>query len=294
MRFSTLVLALLVLVACQPVPRPFEANPGTPNELLVLADSRGIMVLPVADAPPATAQKLATEMAAALIDRNVPAFVNGGNRSSMILAGEVIDPGRDAIIAWTLFNPKGEEVARHDQSIEGTPVDLWAVAEPELMARLAATSAPSIAKFVQNETVREIKAPPIFVGDVRGTNERDAIRLQVSLRQALRSQGARVANSATDETLVATADVVITPLPDDQSEVAIAWVVKDPFETQIGKIDQASPIDRSVIETQWGDLARQAGIAAATGMVRLISQIDWSKGFVPPGPESGKPNGESR
>lgn len=294
MRFSTLVLALLVLVACQPVPRPFEANHETPNALLQLADSRGIMVLPVADAPPATARMLASEMAAALIDRNVPAFVQGGNRSSMILAGEVIDPGRDAIIAWILFNPKGEEVARHDQSIEGTPVNLWAVADPELMARLATSAAPSIAEFVQNETVREIKAPPIFVGAVRGTNERDATRLQASLRQALRSQGARVANNATSETLVATADVVITPLPDDRSEVAIAWVVKDPFETQIGKIDQASPIERAVIETQWGDLARQAGVAAAAGIVRLISQIDWSQGFVPPKPESGKPNSESR
>lgn len=289
MRCSTLVVALLVLVACQPIPRPFEADHAAPNELLQLVDSRGIMVLPVADAPPETAQKLAAEMAAALIDRNVPAFVNGGNRSSMILSGEVIDPGRDAIIAWTLFGPKGEEVARHDQSIEGTPVNLWAKADPELMASLAKTAAPSIAKFVQNETVHEIKAPPIFVGEVRGTNEHDAIRLQASLRQALRSQGARVANTATNETLVATADVMITPLRDDRSEVAIAWVVKDPFETQIGKIDQASPIKRAVIEKQWGDLARQAGVAAAAGMVQLISQIDWSKGFVRPEPESAKP-----
>lgn len=294
MRFSLLVLALLVLVGCQPLPRPFEANHETPNELLQLSDSRGIMVLPVADAPPDTAQKLASEMALALIERNVPAFVQGGNRSSMILSGEVIDPGRDAIIAWTLFDPKGEEVDRYDQTLEGTPVNLWAVADPELMASLAAAAAPAIARFIQDETVREIQAPAIFVGAVRGTNERDAIRLQASLRQALRSQGARVANAATNETLVATADVEITPLPDERSEVAIAWIVKDPFETQIGKIDQASPIERAVIANQWGDLARQAGVAAAAGMVRLISQIDWSQGFVQPGAESGKQKGESR
>jgi len=293
-RYRFLVLAILVLAACQPIPRPFEADREAPNALLNLADSRGIMVLPVADAPPATAEKLAQAMATALIDRNVPAFVGTSNRSSMILAGEVIDPGRDAIIAWTLLNPAGDEVARHDQSIEGTPIDRWAIADPDLMASLAAGAAPSIAEFVQDEPIREIQAPPIFVGPVSGTNERDAIRLQAALRQALRSQGARLATAASGETLVATASVTITPLPGTRQEVAIVWSVNDPFGTQIGKIDQASPIEQSIIEQQWGDLARQAGIAAASGMTQLISQIDWSQGFVPPEPESGEPERESR
>ncbi len=294
MRYSLLVLAFVVLSACQPIPRPFEADRQAPNALLNLADSRGIMILPVADAPPATAEKLAAAMAEALIERNVPAFVGTSNRSSKILAGEVIDPGRDAIIAWTLFDPAGEEIARHDQNIEGTPIALWAIADPELMARMAARAAPALAEFVQEEAVQEIQSPPLFVGAVLGTSEPEAIRLQASLRQALHSQGARLTNTASSEALVATADVTITPLQGTRSEVAIVWTVKDPFGTQIGKIDQASPIEQSVIEQQWGDLARQAGIAAAAGIVKLISQIDWSQGFVPPEPESGRPERESR
>lgn len=288
------MLALLVLTACQPVPRPFEAGREAPNALLTLADSRGIMVLPVADAPPATAEKLAVAMAAALIDRNVPAFVGTSNRSSMILTGEVIDPGRDAIIAWTLFDPAGTEVARHDQSIEGTPIDRWAVADAELMASLSARAAPAIAEFVQDEPVREVQAPPLFVGAVRGTNAADATRLRAALRQALRHQGARLATAESQETLVASADVTITPLADTRREVAIVWTVRDPFGIQIGKVDQASPIEASVIAQQWGDLARQAGIAAASGITRLISQIDWSEGFLPPARESGPPARESR
>lgn len=294
MRYSLVVLAFVVLSACQPIPRPFEADRQTPNALLNLPDSRGIMILPVADAPPATAERLAAAMAEALIERNVPAFVGTSNRSSKILAGEVIDPGRDAIIAWTLFDPAGEEIARHDQSIEGTPINLWAIADPDLMTRMAARAAPAIAEFVQDEPVREIQSPPIYVGAVLGTGEPDAMRLQASLRQALRGQGARLATAASRETLLATADVRITPLQDTRSEVAIVWTVKDPFGTEIGKIDQASPIEQSVIEQQWGDLARQAGVAAAAGIMKLISQIDWSQGFVPPGPDSGGPGRESR
>lgn len=294
MHYRILALALLVLTACQPVPRPFEADREAPNALLNLADSRGIIVLPVADAPPMTAEKLARAMTSALIDRNVPAFVGTSNRSSMILAGEVIDPGRDAIIAWTLFDPAGDEVARHNQSIEGTPIDLWAIADPDLMASLAARAAPAIAEFVQDEPVREVQAPPVFVGEVRGINPADATRLQAALRQALRRQGARLATAASDETLIATADITITPLPDTRREVAIVWTVNDPFGSQIGKIDQASPVEQTVIAQQWGDLARQAGIAAAAGITRLISQIDWSEGFLPPERESGPPVSESR
>ena len=295
MRSRILILAVAFLVACQPVPRPFEGGRETPNELLKLSDSRGIMVLPVSDAPPATAEKLAAEMAAALIEQNIPASVASGNHSSLTLASQVIDPGRDAMIAWTLFDAGGKKVARHEQIIEGTPIDLWAVADPDLMARLAGEAAPEIAVVVQGESVVEVRAPPIFVGDVSGTNEKDTIRLQAALRQALRRLGARIANAPSPQTLVASANVAINPLSEDQSEGAITWAVRDPFGTEIGKIEQASLIARNVIAQEWGSVARQAGIAAAAGIIELISQIDWSQGFVPPAPnartqsQSGEP-----
>jgi len=281
-----LVLAILVLTACQPVPRPFEAGRETPNALLQLSDTSGVTVLPVADAPPATARKLAEEMAASLIARNVPAFVTGGNRSSLLLSGEVIDPGRDAKIVWTLYDSTGEELARHDQIIEGTPIDRWAAADPELMAQLAGEAAPAIAVFIQGEAVPEVLVPPIFVGAVSGGKDVDTIRLETALRQALRQQGARLASLPSPETLVASATVQITPLSDARSEVAITWAIRDPYGTEIGKIDQASPFPREALATEWGNISRQAGIAAAAGIVELVSQIDWSQGFIPQDPKT--------
>ena len=60
-RFSFLSSVLMALVACQPVPRPFEADRKAPNTLLQQADFRGIRVLPIADAPPANGRKAGTE-----------------------------------------------------------------------------------------------------------------------------------------------------------------------------------------------------------------------------------------
>jgi hypothetical protein len=281
-RFSVLILLVMALAGCQPVPRPFDDVRKSPNDLLKLSDTRGIMVLPVTDAPPNTARELAAQMAAALIKQNLPAFVSGASRSSMVLSSAVIDPGRDAVIGWTLVDPDGKEIGRHEQILEGTPVELWARADPELMTTLANIAAPSIAVMVQDEQVHEVFAPPVFVGDVRGTNPRDTIRLQSALRRALRGLGTRVATARSDKTLVATANVAITPLPKDQREVAIAWAVSDPFGTEVGKIEQASPFSRTAVEQKWGQLAREAGVAAAAGIKQLISQIDWSKGFLPP------------
>ena len=275
-------LLLALLVACQPVPRVFERAPDRDNDLLRLSDTPGIMVEPVTDAPPAAARGLAREMVAALIDRDVPAYMGSRNRSSMILAGRVIDPGRDAHIAWVLSNPAGDEVGRYEQSIEGTPIDPWARGDVDMMAAFAGNAAPRIAGFIQEEVKAEVVTPAIYVGTVEGAPEGGATRLQAALRQGLRRMGARVAVDPSDETLTARATVRMTPMDGDRVEVAIGWAVADPFGVEIGRIDQASPFSRRVVENSWGELAREAGLAAAAGMVELVSQIDWRDGFVRP------------
>lgn len=289
MRFSLLLPLLVVLTACQPVPRVFERAPDSENRLLRLSDSRGILVRPVVDAPAATAEGLASKVVEALIERDVPAFRSSRNRSSMILTGTVVDPGRDAHIAWVLHDPQGEEVGRFEQSIEGTPIEPWAQADPALMEAFAAGAAPQIAAYIQEDVKAEVVTPAIYVGTVSGAPENGGPRLQAALRQGLRRLGARVATTPSDKTLVATADVRVTPMPDDRLEVAIAWAVSDPFGVEIGKIDQASPFAKNVVENSWGELAREAGLAAAAGMVDLVSRIDWRDGFV--APETGKDDG---
>ena len=282
MRFSLLLPLLVLLTACQPVPRVFERPPGSENGLLRLSDSRGILVQPVIDAPAATADGLAREMVEALIKQDVPAFRRSRNQSSMILTGTVIDPGRDAHIAWILYDPSGAEVGHYEQNIEGTPIEPWALAEPELMAAFATKAAPKIAAYIQDDVKSEVVTPAIYVGTASGAPANGGMRLQAALRQGLRRLGARVAVTPGDETLTATAEVRMTPITEERTEVAIAWVVADPFGAEIGKIEQASPFANGVIENRWGDLAREAGLAAAAGLVDLVSRIDWRDGFVAP------------
>jgi hypothetical protein len=288
-RFSLLLPLLIVLTACQPVPRVFERAPDSDNGLLRLSDSRGILVHPVVDAPAATADGLAREMVEALIERDIPAFRSNRNRSSMVLIGTVVDPGRDANIAWVLLDPLGEVVGRYEQSIEGTPIEPWVQAEPDLMATFAAGAAPRIAAYIQDDAKAEVVTPAIYVSKVSGAPTNGGTRLQAALRQGLRRLGAFVATAPSDKILMATAEVRVTPLTDERVEVAIAWTVADPFGAEIGKIEQASSFAKSVVENNWGELAGEAGLAAAAGMVDLVSRIDWRDGFV--APKTGKDDG---
>lgn len=275
------------MAACQPVPRPFEHDRASaPNELLQLSDAGGIRVQAVESAPPETAERLADEMVAALIKQNVPAFRSGGNRTSLVLTSRVVDPGQDAHIAWKLFDPEGVEVGSYNLVLEGTPIAPWANADPDLMASMAQAAAEPISRFVQHERVAEVQAPPIYVGDIRGANEQQSLRLRTALRQSLRSLGTRLSNVAGPDALIASADVKFTQLADAMSEVAIVWRIHDPYGTEIGKIDQASPVPEKLVTEQWGTLARQAGLAAAAGITEVVSRIDWSEGFLPPAPET--------
>ena len=94
--------------------------------------------------------------------------------------------------------------------------------------------------------------------------------------------GARVALEPNAETLYASATVRVTPLAGQRAEVTINWTLVDPFGIKIGRIKQSSPFTRSIIENSWGELAQEAGLAAAAGMANLVAQIDWRYGFVVP------------
>ena len=72
MRFS-LFIALAVLAACQPVPKPFSHGGAPSNELLQLADAQVITVLPVTDRAGVPLEALTRQMVDARHEQTVPA-----------------------------------------------------------------------------------------------------------------------------------------------------------------------------------------------------------------------------
>ena len=289
-RFLLPLLLVATLAACQPVPRPFSHGGAPPAELLDIPGPRGIVVLPVADAPPGTADALARAMVSRLIDAGIPAFVGRGNRSSLFLLGQVVDPGSEAHIAWTLQDPDGREIGTFRQSIEGTPVGPWASAEAALMDRLVEAAVPRVVALVEPAAARPVEVPPIHVGPVAGVAEAVGERMRSAVRQSLSRLGARTSVGADGRALIALGEVRIAGEAGAAQQVEIAWSLYDPQDVKVGTIRQERTLPPVDGRRDWSPVIREAGAASAAGLYELVHAIDWSGGFAgPAGPDTTPP-----
>lgn len=276
------------LTACQPVPQPFSHTETGDSAALDLPDSGGIVVLKLADAPPATAAALAEAMAAALAERNIPAGTGNGNSRSYFLQGDVEDDGRDAAIVWTLHDPQGAIVDTVRQSIEGTPVEPWAQAEPGLMHRLARQVATQIAALVQISAPNENVLPAVFIAEVTGAPGTGNRQLANAVRRHLRALGLDVVEAGTENHVTVRGTVTVAPPSAGQQQATLDWRVVDSGQLEVGKIVQSNPVAAGSLDDSWGAIADIAARAAAEGIDALIRQVDWrTRDPAPAAPESG-------
>ncbi|MEK9662217.1 MAG: hypothetical protein VW644_10865, partial [Alphaproteobacteria bacterium] len=200
-----------LLAGCQPVPQPFSHTETGERAQLALPDSGGIVVLDLAEAPPAVATGLANAMAKALADRNVPAGTGSGNSMSHFLQGSVEDDGRDAAIVWTLQDAHGETVGTVRQSIEGTPITAWADGEPGLMRKLAEQAAPQIAALVQERTPQENVLPAVRILPIAGAPGAGNRQLAFALRRHLAAFGLEIVEEPGERDVLVRGTVSVSP-----------------------------------------------------------------------------------
>jgi len=278
-RFS-LLIALAVLAACQPVPKPFSHGGAPPQELLQLADAQVITVLPVIDRAGEPLELLSQQMVDALHEQNIPAAYGRGGRSSFLLSGYFSTPPDPPALIWTLQTQQGEVIGRVVQQLEnggGEPTKLTG-------HKAFAHAAHALAALIRGDEPEEVLPPPIHVGEVVGAPGDGNSRLRAAMEQLLPRTGLEMAPQATADTLVLTGKVTPDPVRDGKQQVEIAWTVRDPFGVEVGTIAQASPVAAGSLDANWGLLANEAALAGVVGIAEMIRQIDWSQGFQqPPG-----------
>lgn len=264
------MLLAFALAACQPVPRPFEGFAPPERELLALPDRGGIVVLPVAEAPPAAAEGLAHALAAALRDVDVPAVTEGGNRESAFLQGSVIDLGHDAHIVWELFASDGRPIGQVEQMIEGTPIAEWAAGDAELMAALAERGAGPIAGLIQGEVVVEAAAPRVALAPVVGAPGDGNLALTAAMRAALAREIEVVTGDAT--ALRIAGRVQVGAAEDGLQPVAITWSVLDASGAEVGQVSQSNSVPAGSLDGAWGEVAVFVADWAAAGILDLLQE----------------------
>ena len=265
----------VAVAACQPVPRPFVDTSHVDLNPLSQPENAGIVVAAVADAPPATATALAAALAETLREAGIPATVGAGNASATVLNGLVVDPGAGARIEWTLAARGEAAPVVFNQSIEGTPIRPWALADPELMAQLASEAAPRIVAMIRGEPVAPPPSTRIAVQPVTGAPGDGDASLTAAMRSALIDAGLElVAEDAADLVVVGTVEAA--PPSEGQQDIRISWIVSSASGGAVGRITQESPVEANSLDEHWGDVAVFIVQGAAVGIVEILESIDAS------------------
>jgi hypothetical protein len=281
-RLAPLLIAA-ALAACESAPQPFAHAPGPArNPLLVMPDRAGIVVLEVDGAPERASRALAAEMAKALLDGNVPATTQGGNRSSSFLQGranvrEVGGGQVEVALVWDLVDAKGRPVGTRTATriVDG---GAWRDGARTAVAALVADSAPAVAALVQEPAPVARRDPvegrPIRVAAIEGAPPAAERAMRLHMQDALRRTGFALAEDDTPDPVTVGGKVQVGPEANGAKRIEIAWTVRQADGTELGNLKQGNVVESAELEGDWGQIARLSTAGAAGGIADLLRGID--------------------
>ncbi|HEX4192541.1 MAG TPA: hypothetical protein VHY80_05560 [Stellaceae bacterium] len=280
MRFPLIVVSLLALAACQPLPHPFEDTGPPPNSPLITPpDSAGIVVLPVAGAPGTTAHDLADAMATALQDNDVPAGTEARNRGSYVLQGKATPKGMpdgkmQVTIVWAMNGPDGKAVGQQEINATMT-ASAWQDGGAGI-TNLVDPAAPALAKLIQSNIPMPVNAgsdPLIAVHLGKGAPGDGGQALATAMSAALRRAQVSLADfPGAVPNYIVEVTVGVTPPAAGQQKVSIDWTLHNPDGSQIGQVKQENNVEAGSLDKVWGLTAYDAANAAAPGITALIDE----------------------
>jgi len=279
MNFVVLV-ALLLLAACQPLPHPFEHDTPPPNSpILTPPDSAGIVVAPVAGAPEPAAQALAAAMAKALQENDVPASTGASNRGSYRLSGSASTaPSTEGdllvSIAWEMRDADGVTVSRQESHLS-LPKAAWSQGGGDVAQQLVRQAAPSLAKMVQTTAPAPLAGTEtlIAVRTVTGAPGDGGEALMRAMGDALRRANFTLTESTGPApTFLVQGTVEMSPAANGKQQIRIAWALLRPDGGKIGQVQQENAIPAGSLDGNWGLTAYDVANAAAPGIAALIAE----------------------
>lgn len=291
MRYSQTPLSVLAAVlfivmsamGCQPLPQPFQPDTArkSSNPLLNLPDRSGVVVRSVTGMPGNGGEMLAQKMAAALIERNLPAFTKAGNRASLILTGHAIAVNRGSSrtqirLIWRVSGPDGLQTGEHVVDI-ATRRSAWKNSSSGLLRELAVQSAGKVAGLVQDpadlDQTADKKKRYLHVWPIDGAPESAGALLRAELETSLRSRAFRVSSRLRDDSLVIVGTVSLKPGTNGRRELSLEWWVMSPDGRELGELRQKNAVTPESLEKEWPAIARSIATGTSDGIKDLLDKI---------------------
>ena len=270
---------ILLLSGCGTLPQPFLGKPGREGAVLAIPPPP-ILIIPTprnAMLGDHAAQTYAQNLAAALVDQNVPCVARSADKFDWRLRITATLIASTVIPHFTLIGPNGKAyggdngapvAARTWES--GTPADLQANAK-EAAAPLAAYLARINAQ-VQHSNPASLENRParVKLTAVTGAPGDGDHALALDFRRALPKLDIHVAHHTDRADFLVTGLIRVTPHPDGRDLVELDWVVRDRNHHFIGKVSQLHVLKPADMSPYWGDIAAAAAGQAALGVQQVI------------------------
>jgi hypothetical protein len=276
---------LAALGGCERGPQPFaHTETGRTNKLLQLADRAGIVVLDVDGAPERASRALSDSMARALLDSNVPAATEGGNRTSNFLQGRAmvreVGAGRvEVTVVWELVDRRGQAVGTRSE-VNVVDVGAWRDGAAAAAAPFVAASAPAIAAMVQDALPAPRRDPiagrAIRISAIDGAPPPAERAMRRHMGDALRRAGFALGDADAPNVLSVDGKVRLGPDANGTKRIDIAWSVRGSDGRELGNLKQGNVVETADLDGDWGQIAWAATTTAVDGIVDLLRGIDAS------------------
>ena len=292
--------ALMALAACGNLPQPFAGNPGTtalrlaqppPARLVVVPPDQQIMASPAGTG-------FASDIAAALVDRDVPAFAEMPHAGDWRLVIGVQPEIGGIVPTFTVQNPAG--IAQG--TAEGSPLDassLNAVSSPVLHQTITDAASKVAALLTRIEAQRQLSDPnslrnrpaKVAFSGVSGAPGDGNTALARQFRADMTLVGEPLQEGSVDADFTVLGRVIVTPTAGNREQVEIQWIVHDAKGGEAGKVSQLNEIPAGTLDHYWGDVAVVVAQEAAGGVRDVIVNQTGARGAALSGAQTGTPAG---
>ena len=272
-----LAIALTILAACQPPPRPFAPiDRSGAVQFNPAEDAYGITLRPVSGMPSVLEEAFLPALVAALVRREVPAVVSSGPAPGALVYGaaearSVDDDRLKVAIEWWVIGREGRGLGRHWVSAEPLEQD-WKHASGRLVRRLATESADGIVALL-----RPVAAAPaggslsVRVGTVIAPPGIDGEALSRAMIGALRAVGIGILPDGRAGPLLL-ARVYLGSVGGGIRSLRVEWRLEDASGARIGALVQENDVVNETLVADWPAMVRLIARAATGELGGLLER----------------------
>lgn len=271
---------VLGMVACQPIPRPFQPDDKSAMDFseFGIADKLVVFVAGIDDAPAGIDYAVSEALADRLRGSGVIASTETANSGSYILICETQEERSGAVtLAWRLIDADGLVVGLVDQYTTAHRRD-WLRSDPALVKSIVEEAAPRIAAIVTDHDPSMIARGtpgllrPVHVAPVTGAPGDGNKSVTKALRNALKRNGVIVADQPQALGVSVIGEINRTPRG-EADEIAVRWRVVTAEGAELGSVSQGNFVEAGSLDGPWGTVALAVAEGGADGVIQILSEI---------------------